>query len=416
MADDINRKGNIMKQLDLGILEEATHLGGPAALSAVTHLEPAAGPQALVAPAKYTGRSGATYVYEDRYVDGSFRRTVLIDSRSSAGNRIEDGLNQAIKDGHPFLSRVPHIEVRYETPDRSEKIFRDSELPHRFSDAHVRLGTVDGKPTTQDPRYRDARNATTVNAWALFELSPISIVLGVWDSTRKSNQVRFPAAVVGEIIGVISDVNGEFASATHRSGARVDPVGASVQLDASVASELAKGQSDELSPKLLAKIERQRGTVSGSNLGLGAIPPGTGDDALDGIATADIIRSYTVSFSTLRRLHFGKGADGDASIRALLAALALDGIVRNDAELYVRANCHLVEKAPTVVRLARRGGKSDDLEPLSVESADALLQSAYDEAEKRAGVDWHGQVFAVTGNPAVVEGAASDEDSEAAAQ
>ncbi len=403
-----------MQELDLETLLAAGRPGGSAALGSLTHLKPAAGPQAPISPAKYTvkpqGReSEAVYVYEERYFDGEFRNTVLIKGREATANGIEDALALAIADGDPTLSLLPHITVTYETQDGTEVSFHDYTLPHRAFDAHIRLGKHDGVPTPQVPEYKAARNATPQDAWPLFALSPVTVLLGGWDSTRRSNQARFPSAITGEIVGVV-EAGDTRAEEVRRSGARLDPVGASVQLDSSVAAELAMGQKGEISAKLLDKITKQKGVKSASNLGLGSIPPGT--TSLDGIATSDIIRSYALSFSTLRRLRFGKGAEGDAAIRALLAALAIDGMVRNDAELFIRANCHLVESGPTEMTLDLRQGNLQPIKPPTVEEADELLAAALDHASAAAGVDWHGQSFNVTGNPAVIAGAEANESDE----
>lgn len=399
-----------MTQLSLDALREAALPGGPNALSFVTQLEPAAGPHSLVAPAKYSTRGGPTYVFEDRYIDGRFRRTVLLDSRSSNGNRLEEALNDARRSGHPLYSRIPGIVVRYASDDDTEVVLWDTELPHRFSDAHIRLSSISGEPTTQHPDYRAARNATPGDARALFEISPLSVLFGCWDSTRRAKQARFPAAVVGETIGVITDTEGATSEPTRRSGARIDPVGASVQLDASTAADLARTQAGEMSEKKIRSISKQKGTVSTSNLGLGAIPPGVED--LDGIATTEIIRSQVVSFATLRRLRFGHAPDGDAAIRTLLAALTVAAITRSGADLYLRANCHLVESGPTTGRLDRRSGQVEELDGLTVDAADAIVAEALADAEGVAGLDWRGQVLEVVGNPEVLRGALSDEAAE----
>ena len=391
-----------MEDLTLDTLLRASRPGGPTALGSVGQLRPAAGEHALVAPAKYTDSAGAVYVYEDRFIEGAFREVVLLDSRSSTANRMEDAIALAIEDGDELLARMPHITVSYTDKEGQIHRYRDYTLPHRAFDAHVRLGTVDGKPVSQVPEFRAARDASPHDAWPLFALSPVTVLLGGWDSSRRTNQARFPSAITGEIIGVI-EAEGRTAQAAQRSGARLDPVGASVRLDSAVAVELAEGQADEISPKLLQKISKQKGTVSASNLGLGAIPPGT--EALDGIAVATAIRSYSLSFSTLRRLRFGKGAEGDAAIRALLAALGLVAMVRNDAETFLRANCHLVESAPTQMVLDKRQGNLAAVKPPTIAEADALLQAAYDHAAQAAGIDWRGQSFDVIGNPAVIAGA-----------
>lgn len=393
------------KSITLEVLNEASQAGGPSALTSVTQLRPAGGEQATISPAKYTSRAGATYVFEDRFIGGEKVRTVLIDSRSSSANRLEDALAQAVAEGHPLLSLMPCIEVSYDRGNGDIETYADYELPHRSVDAHVRLGQVDGTPVTAHPAYRAARNATPRNLWDMFSLSPISTLFGIWDSTRKAKQLRIPSAVVGEIIGVVQN-----AQPTRRSGARVDPVGASVLLDPEVARELAEAQAEDLNTKKLEGFRKAKTRVRGSEFVIGAIPPGT--ETIDGIAASDIIRTHVLSFATLRRLSFGKGADGDAAIRALLSALALNTLARSDSELYLRANCHLVESSPSAVTLDRRQGETESFAALTVAEADALLEAAYKQANRMAGVDWRGQRFEVVGSTAIVAGASDDETPE----
>ncbi len=142
-------------------------------------------------------------------------------------------------------------------------------------------------------------------------------------------------------------------------------------------------------------------------LGLGGIPPSL--DQLAGVACDRILRTHVLSFATLRQMRFGAGPEGDAACRALLAALGLAGLARADAELYLRANCDLVEAGRTAVRLDQRGGQVLDLEPLSIEQADALLVEALGRAEATADVAWRGLVLEVVGNPAIVRGAVAED-------
>lgn len=384
-----------MSTLSYALLLEATHTGGPSALTERTHLRPAAGEEALVAPAKYATTKGGngTYVYETRFVDGEPTRTVLIDSRTSVANRLEAALIQAIEDGHALLGRVPRIKVTYSESDPVLS-FTDMELPHRAFDGHVRLGTHNGVPVTEDPTYRNARNATPANAFALLQLSPDTVIFGGWDSTRKAHQARFASTTVGEIIGVLA--NQEKPEPTRRSGARIDPLAPSFTLSKTDVAALAQRLGEDAGSKA-------RKAKKASDFLIGAIPPGT--DSLDGIATSSILRSQVLSFSTLRSLRFGKGAEGDAAIRALLAAIVLEALVRSDAELLLRANTHLVEKERPELVIDRRYGEDEHLDPLTIESADALFEEAFDRAEKTAGLDWNGQIYEVEGNP-VIPGAA----------
>ena len=397
-----------MASLSYSQLRSACTSGGASVLTSVTELAPAGGEHCAVAPARYTGPGGATYAYEDRFVDDELAHTVLIDSKSSQLNRIEVPLSEAADEGHPVLSQMPRIRVTYSIDGRSES-YTDLQLPHRAFDAHIRVGTgPSGQPVTEEPVYVAARNATAADASALLQLSPASLVLGAWDSSRRSRQGRYPSALVGEIIGVLADQQSVTPRPAKHSGARVDPVAASVQVSGKTLRNLAEQQGNELSPKLQDKVKKQanQANVSASILGLGAIPPGVND--LAGVATRRIIRSHVLSFATLRQLRFGAGPDGDAALRALLAALALDGLARSDSELLLRANCHLVEKAPAAVLLDDRYGKVTAVDPITVESADALLSEAFAVAQTEADLCWDGQVFEVTGNPEVLSGAADE--------
>lgn len=385
--------------LTLDHLHAAAQAGGPSVLSSVTKLQPAAGPHASVAPARYLKDKTSTYVYEDRYIDGESVLTVLVDSKSSMGNRMEAALNDAIDADHPVLSRMPRIELTYWSGDW-ERRFRCLTLPHRAYDAHIRSGTVDGKPTTQNAAYVAARNSDPSDALAMTNMSLSTVAFGGWDSSRKSRQGRFPSLMVGEIIGVLANQSGP-QPAMH-SGARVDPVAMGFELDKAGIERILSPQKDEYSPKLVKKAG-----LKASNLGLGAIPPQA--DGLAGIATREILRSHVLSFALLRRTRFGLPPQGDAAIRVLIAATLLNAMARSDSELYLRANCHLTEAGAPVVRLDQRQGKSIELAPITIRLADELLEQALAEASKH-GVVWGGPTLNVEGNPTIFGAIDDSED------
>lgn len=391
-------------KLDLDVLLEANAAGGAAHLVITTEMAPAAGGFAAIAPAKFATAAGAAYAFESRWIDGAAVRCVLVDSKSSQLNRVEECLSQAIGQEHPVLSRLPRVQVRYAATDGHPEAFvTDLDLSHRLTDGHVRAGQVDGASVTLHPKYVAARNVQNSDVTPIMELAPSPLFLGGWDSTRKSHQTRFPSALTGEIIAVVADQVSEHPEARH-SGARVDAVAASTQLSGKVFKSLAEAQGSELSPKLLQKISKVKDAAiqSGSPLGLGSIPPGLND--LAGVAASRIIRSHVLSFATLRRLRFGGTPERDNAARALLAAVALRGLVASYEDGFIRANCHLVELEEPRFELKGRFGKTIPLEPLTVDDADALLQQAYDLAAEH-GIDWHGQVFEVEGNPEVLRGA-----------
>ena len=398
-----------MPALDLDLLLSASAPGGATCLTSRTDLEPSAGPQSAVAPAKFARRGvdGGVYAYEKRYLDGVPAQAVLIDSKQSQLNRAEDALRLAIEDEHGLLFRLPRVEVAYER-DGVREVYSDLTLPHRVFDGHIRAGTVDGTPVTQLEAYRAIRNASPGNARALLDASPVSLVFGSWDSSRSTRQGRWRSVLVGEVIGFC---DGD--APAKKGGARTDPVGMKIELTEAAMKQLAADQRAELSGATFDKALKEAAKakadkrVSASMLGLGGIPPSL--EALAGVACHRIVRSHVLSFAALRQIRFGAGPDGDAACRALLAALALNALARSDAELVLRANCDLREAAPTVVEIDQRAGRSLTLEALSIPAADELLAGALARAEQAAGVVWSGVVLEVTGNPAVVAGAADDE-------
>lgn len=407
-----------MRTLDLDLLLSATAAGGPSCLASTTRLRPAGGAHLAVAPAKYLQGTGSAassvYVYERRFLDGQSRHTVLLDSKQSQMNRLEAELDRAREDGHPLLGRLPHVRVTYGQGEEA-RTFTDLTLPHRVYDAHVRAGTVDGVPTTQTALYRSVRDANPANARALLDVSPITLVLGGWDSSRRSSQGRWRSALVGEIVGFVPGVGATgdgVPDPGRRGGARIDPVGMQMQVSGTALKQMALDQRDELSTGNYEKVSKQADAakakpVGASELGFGGIPPSL--SSLGGVACEPILRTHVLSFAALRQMRFGAGPDGDAACRALLAALALAGLARSDAELCLRANCDLVEDGPSVVTLDQRGGNELALQAPDIAAADALLAGALQEAEQRAGVTWSGLALDVVGNPDVAGGAVAED-------
>lgn len=403
-----------MTSIDLDLLLSAVAPGGSTCLTSVTELQPAAGPHASVAPAKFAARNSqnrmGTYAYEQRYLNGVSSPAVVIDSKQSLNNRDEAGLRDAIKDDHPLLTRMPRVVVTYARDDGQVE-YSDLDLPHRIFDGHIRAGSLDTVPVTQSDWYRAIRNANPGNARALLDASPVSLVFGAWDSSRAARQGRWRSIQVGEIIGFCAQ-NGE---PPLKGGARVDPVGMRIELTGPALKALAKSQRAELSRKTLDKVAKEatrakNGRVSASMVGLGGVPPTL--ETLAGVACHRIIRSRVLSFAALRQIRFGAGAKGDAACRALLAALALNAQARSDAELVLRANCDLVERGPAQVRIDQRGDKALEVPALPVAVADELLATALAHAGDAACVVWDGVVRRIDGDPAIVGGAVDDADGE----
>ena len=328
-----------MAKLSYAQLSAACEPGGSTAISLVTELTPAGGPHAAVAPEPH-GADRKTFAYETRLIDGEAVTTVVIDGKQAQLGRVEAAILQSILDDHPVLGRVPRVQVCYQD---GQLRLTDLELPERIYDAQIRSGTVDGKPVTDHPVYRAAREDSPANARTLLELSPGSLVFGSWDVTRKGRQSRYRGALASEIIGVLAD----------QSGARGADGG---------------GRNTRV------------------------------------VACGRIIHTQVLSFTALRQLRFDCGPAGDTACRMLLAAYALAGLARANAELNLRADCDLVEAAPAAVTLDERDGDFAELQASSIDEADALLERAMTDAKREADIDWHGQVFRVTGNPASYAG------------
>jgi len=384
--------------------------GGASVLTSVTRLMPAGGPHAAISPPTYLSGSTPVYAFEQRFNEGRAEDAVVVESKSSSLNRVEAALAIAIDEGVEILARMPRIRVVYKDEEYS-----DLTLPHRAFDAHIRAGATASGPVTADPVYRSARNSTPADARGLLELSPVSLVFGSWDSSRKSHQVRQRSCLTGEIIGFLADQTGATVSAPpRRGGARVDPVGMQIEQDAAGAGKVLDALGPELSPKLVAKVrdefKRAKEPRSMSRLGFGGIPPTL--DSLGGVAVKELWRTHVLSFAALRQLRFGAGPDGDAACRTVLAALALDGLARSDAELNLRANCDLVEAEPAQVTLDQRYGEKRELRALTIEEGDDLLSTAVRHAEEVAGLRWEGVALEVTGNAEILKGIADEGDSE----
>lgn len=269
--------------------------------------------------------------------------TRLVDGEPTATVLIDDNQSQvqrveaAILQGiHAQHSLLSRVPRMEVSYEGGRLVYSDLELPQRIFDGHFLTGSIDGKPAIAHPAYRVARESTPDNARALLELSPGSLIFGAIDAALGTGQSRFRGVLSGEIIGVLVD------------GASADP----------------RAVSDT------------------------------------GVCCSRIIRTQVLSFAALRQLRFDCGPAGDEAGRVLLAAYALAGLARSNAELSIRANCDLVEAGPTMLKLDARDGEFVDLAALSIAEADELLERALVEAYREADITWRGQVLRVTGNSA----------------
>ena len=399
--------------ITLADLLDNLKLGRGSVITSITELEPAAGPHASVAPAKFVDGSKSVFAYETRYIDGDARKVVLIDSKQSELNRAEAAIEQGRQYSNEAVIKIPRAVVTYETENGPVE-YSDMELSHRIFDGHFRAGRVNDKPITENEQYRALRNCTPADMSALLNTAPAALLFGAWDSTRKSNQVRLRSALVGEIIGVLADQEpGAEHRQARRGGARVDAVAASVQLTPKDMESLVNDQEAELSAKNVAARRKEAKTakadarISASTLGLGSIPPVL--EETGAVACRRIIRSWVLSLATLRQLRFGQDETKNVAARALLAALGLNAIARAERELYIRANCDLIESSAPVVTLDQRFGEKKTFARLTVEDTDQLLLEAIENAKKVGVAEWDGQTFNVEGNSAIIANATAED-------
>lgn len=157
-----------MRNISIDDINAAILNGGAGSLLVRVELEPASGLDGIIAPAKYAGANNATYVYEKRYLgEEKPQKVVLIDSKGSFANRVEETITEARRTGEGLLASMPHIVVKYDDESGS-KTYCDSQLPHRGFDGHIRVGVHDGKSTSEAKEYIDARNSTLENLLPLF--------------------------------------------------------------------------------------------------------------------------------------------------------------------------------------------------------------------------------------------------------
>ncbi|MCS6846691.1 MAG: type I-U CRISPR-associated RAMP protein Csb1/Cas7u, partial [Anaerolineae bacterium] len=193
--------------------------GNAAALRRVVELHPVGGPGAKVFPPTY---EGGKYATEKRRINGETVDCVLLDSVQSQANRMELALQEAVDEKRISL---PLITVDFSGTEASFiGRITSLEAPHRIADAILRDsewddGTGKKVPFRKTPVGAALDTASVQNAIALFEYCPTALVFGMWDSTgtRGGLGVKFPRAIVSEIIGI-------GALPGQRTAGRLDPL------------------------------------------------------------------------------------------------------------------------------------------------------------------------------------------------
>lgn len=334
-------------------------------------LAPAAGPESKVFPPRYPDLEGG-YLFEERYVDGAVTRTVLLDAVQAQANAVEEALDEALRAGRLSL---PHLLLQADVDGRAVRVSTLT-APHRSADAYFRdsvLADDSGTKFDRSIHGERLRNADVDHARAVFELSPLDLVLGFWDSHRKGRNMRVARIYTSEVIG-LEPLLGK------RAAARVDPF--------NLTSGSTRLYPEEDGGFALTSSAKGAGKKA-SEHGHGMIPPQASGG---GVSIRRALRRAHVNLVGLAKLSFGEGLqtaspEQDRAARAVLAALALlgDRLAFDRPALFLRSGCELVT-LDSRLRWHQRGGSHEDLTLLTQDAA-ALLEHSV-AAAKATGLQW----------------------------
>ncbi|WIN00816.1 type I-U CRISPR-associated RAMP protein Csb1/Cas7u [Actinoplanes oblitus] len=324
--------------------------------------------------ARREGRFPRPYLFEERWVDGTRRSTVVVDQVPSQANRVEEALLDARDCG-----RLPLPLFELEVKEHGVRL-TSLDFPHRFADAYLRDSEVGGVRFDKSEVGRALRSATAADVRPLFEREPYSLVFGAWDSHRKGRPLKLPRIYTSSMFG-LEPLDG------GRQAGKLDPVNLSGAID-----DKAKAESDW---RFLPEGAKRTGGRL-SEIGHGNIAPNPGHG---GVTVDEIRRRGWVSFAGLRRLRFGDVSPEAALLgRATLAALALAGdrLAFGRASVWLRSGCDLT-RISDEVGIEQAGGQ---VEALAVTAADAVAAFvALRERAATAGLPMAGDVVPVTPTP-----------------
>ena len=362
-----------MSSLNFNELQAAVS-GSACAFRSRTRLQPADGPGGKVFPP--THLNGA-YAIEDRIVDGREAAVpcVLLDSVQSHANRCEEALQLAVDREQIEL---PLVLVDFADVDLIDPVDRITSLeaPHRVSDAILRDSELDGVEFRKTDLGKRLDYASLKNATPLLDLSPHSLLFGIWDSTGPKGGlgVKFQRALVGEIIGYDIQVG-------KKTSSRIDPlqiVSATKVVQTKYGWKIAK--------------DSDRNAKSPSEINHGNIPPTIEEG---GVTMAYAEHSVVISLPALRRLRFpidGKhSVEQDNAGRTLLAALGLLAVtLATEQGFDLRSRCLLWPEAAIEFELLAAPGKEP--QRFTLDSATAI--SNYEDAiatVKKVGLPWRSE-------------------------
>jgi CRISPR-associated protein Csb1 len=285
-------------------------------------LRPAEGVGMPFHPPTYLGPNDEPTYCVSPLADG--RNLCVVDSVQSQANRIE-----AMFLREPYRGLVRRVTVTAKLRNAETRTLDMLELGHRLADAAVSFSSLSGEA-------HDAFRAFDHSPEAIARLSPMSLLMGVWESRGVDSQLKIPRAFGATITA--RDVQALRRFATYTGSFWSKDLG----------------------------LEGKR-----SEEGLDPVPAG---EALGGVVAAgEIVRVATLNLVALRQNCAVEPNGSPAAVASYVYGLGLVAMSAQP-ETFLRQGCLLVAdgESSTVV-VTRRGTET----PLSVSRDDALHFATY---------------------------------------
>ena len=348
--------------------------GTACAFRSRTKLQPADGEGGKVFPPTHLG---GAYAVEKRILP-EFKEAVdcvLLDSVQSHANRCELALQNALDRKQIAM---PVVVVDFSGATLQDPIGRLSslEVPHRLADAILRDSELDGKRFRETELGRRLDFASLKNATPLLDLSPHSLLFGIWDSTGPKGGLgaKFQRCLVGEIVGC-NMVTGK------KTASRIDPM----QIRSSAKVVIGKDGWEVADSK-------SKGAEEPSKINHSNIPPTISDG---GVTFSYALHSVSLSLPAIRRLQFPVAeqytTERDDAGRTLLAALGLLSVtLAVESGFDLRSRCLLWPTEPIEFELLDVPGREPKKFTLDSKAAVDLFNQAV-EGLKKAGLPWNSE-------------------------
>lgn len=309
---------------------------GPVAIVVKERLRPIGGSDSPVFPPTYAGVDGYCI---DPLPDGHNR--CVLDSVQSQANRIEPMFMK-----EPYRALVPQVMVK-----AGDVTFNVLEMAHRLADASARFSSLSDRIDAAFKALADTHNAVPVA-----KLSPLSLILGVWDSRGSGVKVQ---RALGSIV-YADDVS---------------PLTSHAQFVPSFSAE----NVDDLE-KLKKEIEKKSSVI-----GLAHVPS-TGRGGV--LVRGRIVRDSVLNLIVIRQL---RGANDDETQRLRAYLLGLSLVAQTLPQDYnLRSGCQLVRDGTDAIELkvVQRDGSETQF---SIQHEQALAFAA--KCASAFGVDTDPAVF-----------------------